>query len=76
MRRWNKTPFTNAIKIRCMTDEELAIQLVSEQIMACVAFLKGLDDKDLLFAYVEEAKAMKSEMIKEKLDWLKKEVEE
>ena len=69
-------PKTNADRIRSMTDEELAVQLANEQIIACLSLIKGLDDKDFLFAYLEETKAMKSEIIKEKLDWLKKEYEQ
>lgn len=69
-------PMTNADRIRSMTDEELAVQLANEQIIACLSLIKGLDDKDFLFAYLEETKTMKSEIIKEKLNWLKKEYEQ
>ena len=73
---FKKPPLTNADCIRTMSDEELAKWMVREQINGIYAFLKGLEDDDLLHDFVEEINLHGAEEIKkEKLGWLKQECE-
>lgn len=65
---------TNADRIRAMPDEELAKWMVGEQINGIYAFLKGLEDDDLLHDFIEVINSHGTEEIKkEKLEWLKQE---
>lgn len=67
-------PTTNADRIRAMTDEELAKQLAGEQYVGMKTFVLGFD-RELLPVIEEETRKAWSEIVKEKLDWLKEEVE-
>ena len=67
-------PKTNAECIREKSDEELAEWMVGEQINGIYAFLKGLEDDDLLHDFIEVINSHGAEEIKkEKLEWLKQE---
>ena len=67
---------TNADRIRAKSDEELAEWMVGEQINGIYAFLKGLEDDDLLHDFIEVINSHGAEEIKkEKLEWLKQEAE-
>lgn len=83
-----ETIMTNGQKIRQMTDEELANQLVSEQYVAMKMVLtllyqklkdeEILDEKDAKEGFCDfenEVKKKWGEMVKEKLEWLKNPVE-
>lgn len=80
---------TNADRIRAMSDEKLANQLVSEQYVAMKMVLtllyqklkdeEILDEKDAKEGFCDfenEVKKKWGEMVKEKLEWLKAPVEE
>lgn len=72
--RWEEKPKTNADRIRAKSDEELAEWVVGELINGIYAFLKGLEDDDLLHDFIEEINLHGAEEIKkEKLEWLKQE---
>lgn len=78
-----ETAITNADCIRAMSDEELAEQFAQEQANAIKQLLLALDELLAVAAppnwvaeYEEEVKKAWPEIVKEKLDWLKREVEE
>ena len=68
----NSKPRTNADRIRSMSDEELAKQLAGEQYVGMKTFVLGFD-RELLPVIEEETRKARSEIVKEKLDWLKQE---
>ena len=57
------------------SDESLARQLVSEQIVAAVIVLRELD-KEMAENFEREAETNRAEMEKEKLKWLQEIIEE
>lgn len=69
----NQKP-TNADRIRAMSDEELAVQLVNEQVVIVKQLLLTFD-KQMLNEYETEVKKEWDEIVQEKLAWLRREAE-